>query len=255
MKYVISLIFSLLTILSFAQAPAVEIRRGMWQLFVVTDTNKLKPPPIYDSTWMKDMDTIRYPYPVYVTQTVHDTMWQVGTGWSPVKPVGTTVPPVVNLVSIFTTQTLPTVLNNDGDGGIELGVKFSASIAGFIRGVRFYKVAGNTGAHTGQLYSSTGTLLATASFIETASGWQNVIFTNPVPIVAGTIYVAGYYSPQGFYSATLNALTNEISNSPLTSASGTTGLNGLYKKGPAPALPVNSYQKSNYWVDVIYSSN
>ena len=39
------------------------------------------------------------------------------------------------------------------------------------------------------LWSATGTLLATATFTnETASGWQQANFSNPVPITAGTTY-------------------------------------------------------------------
>ena len=59
-----------------------------------------------------------------------------------------------------------------------LGVQFQAISSGYITGVRFYKEADNTGAHTGSLWSSTGTLLATGTFSnETASGWQELDFS------------------------------------------------------------------------------
>ena len=46
-----------------------------------------------------------------------------------------------------------------------LGVKFRSDVAGVMaNGIRFYKGAGNTGAHMGLLYSSTGTLLGQATF-------------------------------------------------------------------------------------------
>ena len=61
---------------------------------------------------------------------------------------------------------------------------------GYITGIRFYKGSGNTGTHVGHLWTSTGTLLATATFSnETASGWQQVNFATPVAITAGTTYV------------------------------------------------------------------
>ena len=47
----------------------------------------------------------------------------------------------------------------------ELGVKFRSDVDGFITGIRFYKGAGNTGTHLGHLWSATGTLLGTATFI------------------------------------------------------------------------------------------
>jgi hypothetical protein len=53
----------------------------------------------------------------------------------------------------------------------------------------------------GNLWSSTGTLLATATFTgETGSGWQQVNFATPVTISANTIYVASYHANNGHYS-------------------------------------------------------
>ncbi len=42
---------------------------------------------------------------------------------------------------------------------VELGVKFRSDVDGFITGIRFYKTSGNTGTHTGTLWSSPGTNL------------------------------------------------------------------------------------------------
>ena len=44
---------------------------------------------------------------------------------------------------------------------VQLGVRFTASVAGSITGIRFYKGAGDTGTHTAYLWSATGTQLAT----------------------------------------------------------------------------------------------
>ena len=55
----------------------------------------------------------------------------------------------------------------------------------------------------GHLWDASGNLLATATFTgETASGWQEVDFTNPVAITANTTYVASYFAPAGGYAAT-----------------------------------------------------
>ena len=73
---------------------------------------------------------------------------------------------------------------------LTLGVKFRSDVPGAVNGIRFYKGAGNNGPHIGLLYNSAGTLLAQATFTgETASGWQQVNFSSPVPIAAGTTYV------------------------------------------------------------------
>ena len=92
--------------------------------------------------------------------------------------------------------------------GVELGFKFrSRLVAGTITGIRFFKGDGNTGTHVGHLWSSTGTLLATATFTgETASGWQQVNFAAPVAIQPNTTYVASYFAPNGNYAATDHVL-------------------------------------------------
>jgi hypothetical protein len=65
--------------------------------------------------------------------------------------------------------------------------------------VRFYKEADNTGAHTGSLWSSTGTLLATGT------------------------------------------------------SSAVSGGNGVYLYGSSPAFPTDTYNATNYWVDVVFT--
>ncbi len=92
---------------------------------------------------------------------------------------------------------------------MELGVKFQASTNGTITGIRFYKGSLNTGTHVGDLWSSTGTLLASATFTnETASGWQQVDFSNPVQITAGATYIASYHTTTGEYSDTPDYFSN-----------------------------------------------
>jgi hypothetical protein len=142
---------------------------------------------------------------------------------------------------------------------VTLGVKFEASASGQITGIRFYKGPENTGTHVADLWSSTGTLLASATFTnETASGWQQVNFSTPVSITAGTTYIASYYTSSGDYSADANYFNTAVTNGSLTAlASGTSGGDGLYAYGSSPTFPTASFDASNYWVDVAFvqSSN
>src|SRR6185503_15449589 len=70
------------------------------------------------------------------------------------------------------------------------------------KGVRFYKSTSNTGTLIGNLWSAAGTLLASAEFTaETPTGWQEVLFTTPVPVSANTLYVVSYHTNVGHYSA------------------------------------------------------
>jgi hypothetical protein len=140
---------------------------------------------------------------------------------------------------------------------VELGVKLRADTAGFITGVRFYKGAGNTGAHTGSLWSSTGTLLATAPFTgETASGWQQVNFAAPVAVAANTTYVASYFAPAGHYAGDGDFFNGTGAGAaPLRAlASGVDGPNGVYRYGSGGAFPTDSFNATNYWVDVVFTT-
>ena len=96
--------------------------------------------------------------------------------------------------SIWSSNAAPIVADSGAGPGVEVGVKFRSDVSGTITGIRFYKSAANTGTHIGNLWSSTGTLLATATFTnETASGWQTVTFSPAVSITANTVYVASYH--------------------------------------------------------------
>ena len=168
-------------------------------------------------------------------------------------------PPVLDSVSIFGTQAPTGKTENDsttgGIVGIELGVKFRSSVSGNVDAIRFYKTPGNSGAHTAQLYTGTGTLLASQVFLtETDSGWQTLFLATPVAISANTTYIAAYFSSLGNYVSTANGLKTAVTNAVLTAlADSTDGLNGVYKYTNTPSIPDSSNVSNNYWVDVIVS--
>jgi len=85
----------------------------------------------------------------------------------------------------------------------ELGVRFTSDVGGFITALRYYKSVGlPAGTRIGHLWSSTGTMLAEATFTETASGWQEVTLSTPVAITANTVYVASYHTDVGRFGRT-----------------------------------------------------
>jgi len=151
----------------------------------------------------------------------------------------------------------PAVVDAGPDSAVELGVKFRSDAAGSITGIRFYKASANTGTHVGNLWTSTGTLLATATFTgETASGWQQVNFAKPVSITANTIYVASYHANTGHYSFTENYfLTNGVDNPPLHAlANGVSGGNGVSAYGSTSVFPNQTWNARNYWVDAVWQA-
>ena len=95
--------------------------------------------------------------------------------------------------TIWDNATVPGQIDSEDPGDVELGVKFRSSSDGFITGLRFYKGPANTGPHIGNLWTSTGTLLGSATFSnETATGWQQVdlparSLARPAPMVAITV--------------------------------------------------------------------
>jgi hypothetical protein len=249
MKYILFLIIALLCLYAANGQGGQTIKIGT--MYLATDSmgkqsfyevwNNDCPPNVYIH------DTVNHYYYIHDTLRIHDTVIQA---------------PPVAYTSAITTQTLPTTLGNDFNSGlttlqgIEFGTKFRSSTPGLIRGVKYYKVSGVLGPHTGELYSSTGTRLASIAFTnETASGWQTAFFATPITINAATTYVACVYSANGYYTGTTSMLTTAITNAPLTLlADGTDGVNGKYSYANVPIYPASNFKSTFYWVDVVYST-
>ena len=157
--------------------------------------------------------------------------------------------------SLFSPSNTPSIVTVNDPNPVTLGVKFQASTNGTITGIRFYKGPQNTGTHIGDLWSVSGTLLATAIFTnETASGWQQVNFLTPVNITANTTYIASYFTAIGEYSADEDYFANAVTNGPLTAPSNSSsGGNGVYAYGSSDSFPNNTYNANNYWVDVVFT--
>jgi hypothetical protein len=134
-------------------------------------------------------------------------------------------------------------------------MKFRSDLAGSISAVRFYKGPSNIGAHVGNLWTLTGTKLASVNFSgETSSGWQQASFSSPVPISANTTYIVSYYSPNGWYADDLQYFgTAGVDRAPLHALSnGTDGANGVYIYATGGGFPTDTYNSTNYWVDVVF---
>jgi len=184
--------------------------------------------------------------------------WQIvarnaaGTTTGPVWSFTTTTTASACPCSVWTLSTTPGPLELD-TAAVELGVKFTSDISGHVAGVRFYKYAQNTGTHTGSLWTASGTLLGTVTFTgESASGWQQATFATPIAITANTTYVVSYHTNTGYYAATAPVLTAAVNRAPLHAlASSTPGGNGVYRYGTTSGFPNQTWNASNYWVDVV----
>jgi hypothetical protein len=98
--------------------------------------------------------------------------------------------------------------------------------------------------------------LASVTFAnETASGWQQAIFSSPISIAANTTYIVSYYAPAGHYAADTNFFaTSGVDNPPLHAlANGVSGGNGVYVYATGGGFPSNTFNSTNYWVDVVFT--
>ncbi|NUW42408.1 DUF4082 domain-containing protein [Nonomuraea rhodomycinica] len=156
--------------------------------------------------------------------------------------------------SLWSNSATPAVANQPDNDPITLGVRFASSTSGLVRGIRFYKGSQNTGTHVGSLWTTGGTQLASVTFSgESASGWQEADFSTPVPINAGTVYIASYFTSSGHFSYTQNYFTTERDSPPLTAPASAPGArNGVYTLGAANAFPTSTFQATNYWVDPVF---
>jgi hypothetical protein len=189
----------------------------------------------------------------YFATTAYNTLG-LESGFS--SEISYTVP-LTAVATLWPGTAVPEVVDGGPDSAVELGVKFRSDVAGNITGIRFYKASANTGTHVGNLWTSTGTLLATATFTgETASGWQQVNFATPVPITANTVYVASYHANNGHFSFNDNYfLVNGVDNPPLHAlANGVSGGNGVNAYGSSSVFPNQTWNARNYWVDVVWQA-
>ena len=193
-----------------------------------------------------------------LTAKAYDAAGNIGQSAAVTVTVNNTVVVPPSYASLWAAGTVPVLADAGPDSAVELGVKFRSDSAGSISGIRFYKASTNTGTHVGNLWSSSGTRLATATFTgETASGWQSVSFAAPVTIAANTVYVASYHTNTGHYSADQNYFASTgVDRAPLHApASTTSSPNGVFVYGTASAFPNQGWNSTNYWVDVAFTAS
>jgi hypothetical protein len=172
---------------------------------------------------------------------------------SPDAPTSPTPGNLACPCSLWNATATPAVVGYPDSNAVELGVRFRAEVDGYITGIRFYKAPTNTGTHVGNLWTSSGQLLARVTFTnESSSGWQQASFSAPVPISANTTYVASYHTTTGNYSVNTQYFTASVDTPPLRAPSTQAGGNGVYRYGSSSLFPSQTYNANNYWVDVVF---
>ena len=132
-----------------------------------------------------------------------------------------------------------------------MGTAFTSGISGLITGVRFWKAPSESGTHVGNIWSSTGTVLASVTFTnETSSGWQQQRLNTPLAIAANTTYVVSVNIANGYYVATVGGLSSQAVNGDLKTV---VGNNGVY--GTPGQFPNTSSNGANYFRDIFFTPN
>ena len=168
----------------------------------------------------------------------------------------TQLPRVVSLFNHLLDWLIPPAAAALADpNAVEVGVKFTTDVDGYISAIRYYQGAGNTGEHSVNLWTIDGTQLATATAsAEAGTGWRQINLAEPVAIFANTVYVASYFAPNGHYandnrfflgagfdSGHIHLLQNRAGEP-----------NGVYAYSGTSTFPSSSYRSTNYWVDVVF---
>jgi hypothetical protein len=197
----------------------------------------------YDPWW--DVD-----HWVVAVDGVNQGCWSIGI----YTPSGSPPQTSDGEYSLWNTNTVPGTPAVSESGAVELGVKFIPAVNGQVTGLRFYKGVGNSGSHTGSLWTTAGQKLASALFTnETTTGWQAVTFSTPVSVAANTTYVASYFASGGHFAVDRNYFGSTYNSYPLSApSSGASGGNGVYIYASSGGFPNQTYASSNYWVDVIF---
>jgi hypothetical protein len=150
------------------------------------------------------------------------------------------------LSSYFECGVRPPSADASDRSSVELGMRFSSSVDGQLLAIRFYKHPQASGAHTGSLWDSNGSLMRTVAFdCESAEGWQEVILAEPIPIKAGASYTVSYHTSG--YADSINDFSTAKTNPPISTPISA----GVYSYGESPTYPTKSWQGSNYFVDVV----
>lgn len=137
---------------------------------------------------------------------------------------------------------------NSDRAGVEVGTRFTVQSAGTATGIQFWKTSHGGDVQTGTLWTSTGTRLATTTFVnESDSGWQTAEFANPVSLKPGATYVVSYFAPHGGYAATYH-FEGQASSTALSVGANS----GVFRYGSSSQFPEQTWHGSQYWVGLTF---
>jgi hypothetical protein len=155
-------------------------------------------------------------------------------------------------------------LSADEPNSVELGIKVTPTTNGYLTAVRFYKpIISTVSSHTANIWSSTGSNLATAtSSNESDYGWQEIKLSSPLKVNKGTTYIVSFTTSDGIYMATQGGVSSDIGSGYLVAyangdarnaATGSGNGNGVFNS-TGGSYPGSSFNSSYYWVDAVFTT-
>lgn len=164
-------------------------------------------------------------------------------------------------ITLFGTKTPGTPVDPDTNS-VTLGVQFYSSQSGTVAGVRFFRGASSSSGYSVGIFdASSGARLAVKSITSEPCAsmpcWEEIDFSAPLAIAANKTYVAAYFVKGGHYAGDNLGLSNAVMSGSLTAPANAqaVGGNGLYHYGTSLLRPTSTYQATNYWVDISFTSN
>ena len=146
--------------------------------------------------------------------------------------------------SLFPPTKIPAQYNVTDGTAYEMGLQFKSAKDGQIQSIRYWKAAGETGAHVGKIWSSSGQLLASVTFTnETTAGWQEQTLASPLTIQANTTYTVSV-NANSYYVATVDELAAPLTKGALSTVLGVYG-------SPGTRPITQAFRNSNYYRDVV----
>ena len=155
---------------------------------------------------------------------------------------------------MFDSIDAPTTTVTTDPTDYELGMRFTANVAGTITELRYFRGAadaGDTDTRVLNLWNAAGVLLGSVTVISTAGelGWQVGALSAPIAIQAGATYVVSYGTTQN-YVATANYFNTAHSGPDGVLTAGVAS--GVFADGTPGGFPTATYNASNYWADVTF---
>ena len=156
--------------------------------------------------------------------------------------------------NVFGSTDEPTTIETTDQGDYELGMRFTASAAGSITELRYFRGAadaGDTDTRVLNLWNAAGALLGSVTVTSAAgkSGWQVGTLSAPIAIGVGATYVVSYGTTQN-YAVTANYFGTAHNGPDGVLTAGVAS--GVFAAGTPGAFPTATYNATNYWADVTF---